>query len=250
MGNRFLKMAAMLPLLFFAAWFGYGVAKREVPPTAPSVENPAWQDPFWQTTYTAEEWAVLEPLACPEGMVAIPPGVVFSQWRPQPSFFERERGPARDVAAFCLDRFEYPNERFALPRTQVSWTEADRLCDEAGKRLCAEDEWERACTMTGDWPQAYGPTYVPHRCNTEQREGMSQAIAPAGSRFECRNRYSVFDLNGNVSEWVATPGVVRGGTAWRGAAYGATCFSRHTHAVDDSQWPDDGFRCCADAKAK
>ena len=78
----------------------------------------------------------------------------------------------------------------------------------------------------------------------------------------------MFDLNGNVSEWVAdswTEGhgplmrsndqpeakgpahVVRGGTMWSQTPYGQSCASSHGHA-GDSRFNDDGFRCCADPR--
>ncbi|MDP8222195.1 MAG: SUMF1/EgtB/PvdO family nonheme iron enzyme [Candidatus Lernaella stagnicola] len=259
MVKRIVITLAVLLAVVLAARFGYEAAEVKYhPPVVPEVSDPAWRDPFWRTTYTAEEWAGIVDLQCPAGMVLIPAGSVDSVWDPRSSHFKRKLGEPRAVAAYCMDRFEYPNERYALPRTKVSWREADQLCRAAGKRLCAEDEWELACTMGRGWRFTYGPEYVPHRCNTEQPVGTLQAIAPTGARFECRNRFAVFDLNGNVSEWVAEPieyrngafGVVRGGTAWRGAEYGGDCFSRHTHPVDDACWEDDGFRCCADPQPK
>jgi eukaryotic-like serine/threonine-protein kinase len=259
MGKKIAVLLGMLVLLGLAARFGYEVSEtKHRPDPTPEPVNEAWRDPFWMAAYTEEEWTVVSGLECPEGMALIPRGTVDSIWLPRSSYSEYQPGEKRPVAAYCMDRFEYPNRRYELPRVAVSWTEAERLCREAGKRLCAEDEWERACTMGRGWRFSYGPKYIPHRCNTEQEVGAKQAIAPVGSRFECRNRYSVFDLNGNVSEWVDSHsdqpnggvGIVRGGTAWRGAEYGGDCYSRHAHPVEDTQWEDDGFRCCADSRPK
>jgi sulfatase modifying factor 1 len=46
---------------------------------------------------------------------------------------------------FCIDRFEYPNEQGSYPIVMVTWSDANRLCEERGERLCTEDEWTFAC---------------------------------------------------------------------------------------------------------
>ena len=82
------------------------------------------------------------------------------------------------------------------------------------------------------------------------------SIVPSGSHPGCYNRWGVFDLNGNVSEWVGSINhrpdgsiaVLRGGTAWPGEDYGQDCFTRHAHPIFDAHWPDDGFRCCTEPR--
>ncbi len=156
-----------------------------------------------------------------------------------------------------MDRYEYPNRQGERPLVHVSWTDAARQCAAAGKRLCREDEWELACTAGRGQAYSYGAARVGGRCNADQTQQAENAIAPAGSFPDCRNAAGVYDLNGNVSEWVATTnasfggtlGVIRGDTAWPSADYGGSCWSRHAHPVTDRQYGDDGFRCCADAGA-
>ena len=46
---------------------------------------------------------------------------------------------------FCIDRFEYPNQKGVFPIIMVNWTESQALCEEQGKRLCDENEWTFAC---------------------------------------------------------------------------------------------------------
>jgi formylglycine-generating enzyme required for sulfatase activity len=193
-------------------------------------------------------------LGCPADMALIPAGQVDSEWSALWSKEPPPVGLARAVPAFCIDRYEYPNRAGVVPLTHVCWQDAQRLCGRAGKRLCREDEWELACTMGRRWAYAYGPERVAQRCNADWPVGTKQAIAPSGSRAECRNSYGVFDLNGNVSEWVATTvdgigganGVLRGDTAWISEEYGGSCWSRHGHPLTADEVPDDGFRCCAD----
>ena len=181
-----------------------------------------------------------------------------------------------ELAAVCMDRYEFPNRKGQVPRTEVTWGEADASCRDAGKRLCTSAEWTRACSgppVAGVTPRAYsyGATRDAGRCNTPREDGGPPPGEPlplvgSGTLDGCRSPEGVFDLNGNVSEWVAdawthdhgpmmtlkanmnsTSGwrVVRGGTMWSRTPYGQSCASSHGH-TEDTRANDDGFRCCAD----
>ena len=191
---------------------------------------------------------------CPSDMAVIPGSSIKWVWTySEQGEHRRVQTKLREIKPFCMDRYEYPNRIHAMPRTEVSYIEAQDLCSKEGKYLCTEFQWEFSCSGEEGRPYSYGMQKEPWRCNTDGvATGNTVLIAPAGSHPGCRNRYGVFDLNGNVSEWVAmrergSLGVVRGGTAWPTDEYGQSCFSRHAHPVTDSQWPDDGFRCCKDA---
>lgn len=203
-------------------------------------------------------------LSCPEGMALIPAGEVDTVWKVGPDHpwahgrvFERvedaaER-PARKIAAFCLDLYEYSSDPLMVPRFFVGFAEAQKLCLEQGKHLCTEDQWELACAGPQKNAYAYGPQLERGRCNTDEDERMGQPeMIKSGIKFpRCQNPQGVFNLNGNVSEWVASPvgdllpdeAIVRGGTAWD-AVYGQSCYSRHSHQPKWQNWRDDGFRCC------
>jgi hypothetical protein len=209
---------------------------------------------------------------CPADMVAVPGGVgSFGGDGPRPKW--QEAADERDVGAFCIDRYEFPNQLGELPRVDVSWAEARDLCTEQSKRLCSADEWERACRGPQGTTYAYGDEFDRAACNTPLDTGgpVDDEIpfAPAGSHARCRSSEGAFDLNGNVSEWVEDPwdaerfGVaegqgpggetddlrqLRGGTMWSGTFYGQSCLSRHAHP-SVAQSDDDGFRCCAGPKA-
>jgi len=207
---------------------------------------------------------------CPGDMAAVPEGTwTFGASDGQAS----EPVAQRPLSAFCIDRFEYPNELGVLPLVEVSWAEARERCAVAGKRLCSSDEWERACRGPGATRYAYGDAFDRDRCNTPLPADGPGAddipYATAGARPTCVSAEGAFDLNGNVSEWVADawdtdrfgaalgqgPGdagaalrELRGGTMWSGTFYGQSCLSRHAHPAGTLS-DDDGFRCCADGVA-
>ena len=167
--------------------------------------------------------------------------------------------------SYCIDAYEFPNRKGALPQSDVSWVEAQSLCEEQGKRLCTSQEWERACRGVAHTRFAYGNERNPNACNTPIEGGAPGGPAPlavAGSHSECVTPEGVYDLNGNVSEWVigqwdgppptdssSTEGpwqVLRGGTMWSKTGYGQDCTSRHAHDGTTYRNIDDGFRCCQD----
>jgi len=131
---------------------------------------------------------------------------------------------------FCVDRYEYPG-RGRAPRRGVSLAAARAACHSRGARLCTVEEWTRAC---GGRRFPYGESYRPGRCVTG-----AKAPGPAGSRRGCRSRWGVYDMSGNVSEWVSD-GVTMGGDASleRGLT---SCW-----ASAPGGGPLAGFRCCAD----
>ena len=204
---------------------------------------------------------------CPEGAVLIPSGPAVLGI-PQPKRAWQRPLQTPTLAAFCIDQYEFPNVAGQKPRGNVGWVEAAALCAANGRRLCAEDEWERACRGPSGHAFSYGETRDPTRCNTPiSGTGPGPGgppVAASGAHPGCRTAEGVYDLNGNLSEWTAdgytgppepfnrsaTPDletwrVLRGGTMWNETFYGQDCLSRHGHHVG-FQNMDDGFRCCAD----
>lgn len=203
---------------------------------------------------------------CPADMVLVPGGRVTIGVEQPAAPYEQTAHRVR-LAPYCMDRFEYPNVEGEIPRYDLSWNEADRLCQEQGKRLCSSAEWERACRGTQGHRYAYGRNRLPHFCNTPYRSSRDGPVpyAASGSHPKCVSEDGIYDLNGNLSEWVADGWAgdrqpmdddygrehpmreVRGGTMWAATFYGQDCLSRHGHPAN-AQYEDDGFRCCKDAR--
>lgn len=170
----------------------------------------------------------------------------------------------------CMDRYEWPNQKGALPIVMLDYTQASAECASKGKRLCTEYEWEQACEGPKTLPYPYGWRSSTETCYTGARyRTVSEAKLasrdpevrqretdrlwqgePSGTREQCVTAYGVHDMVGNVEEWVQTsrpqwpyPSSLKGGywsKPWAGC-----------RGTNDSHGPqfrfyEVGFRCCAD----
>lgn len=150
---------------------------------------------------------------------------------------------------FYIDQYPWPNEPGAIQTGNVTRDEAAARCDEAGKRLCSELEWERACKGPKSTAYEYGDAYRKDDCGV----ASTVALTPTGSRVACRSAFEVFDMHGGAFEWTSSSWgrgsadpllvSVRGGSGDPGDV-----FARCANAVArraDTRLPSIGFRCCA-----
>lgn len=113
------------------------------------------------------------------------------------------------------------------PQGYISRVEASRACKQAGKRLCTMKEWLRACEGKRSTAFPYGEHYVPNRCNQGKAHLLSQKygidpskwtyeafndpsllatpgfLANTGEFDQCVTTEGVFDMVGNLHEWVS-----------------------------------------------
>jgi hypothetical protein len=182
---------------------------------------------------------------------------------------EGERTPLE----YCIDEFEYPNQRGSKPLTMVNFYEAAGHCAQAGKRLCYESEWVAACEGQKERPFPYGFARSKDNCNIDNRwlapnlqrlysadKSVSRAelsrldqSQASGERPGCVSDYAVFDLTGNVDEWTLADRDRKrrsGFSALKGGAWGHVrnaCRPVTTSHVPAFRYYFIGFRCCADA---
>jgi hypothetical protein len=136
---------------------------------------------------------------------------------------------------YCIDVYEYPGGK-AMPRTNISFTEASRICHSRGERLCTDSEWEYACRGKGGTSYPYGQIFDAVQCNTQGGE-----VAPAGSFTGCRSGSGAYDMSGNVAEWVVS-GAQRGGSAMRAQGRCSTAVRPSSNEGSVAV----GVRCCSD----
>ena len=164
--------------------------------------------------------------------------------------------------------------QLAVPQGYISQIQAGAACAAAGKRLCTDSEWLRACQGPSTTTYPYGDTYVSNACNDTRAVNPVIEYFGAGATFSsdqlnhpclnqlrfglgragikpaCVTSEGVYDLAGNLDEWSADPaGTFRGGSFVNDTINGNGCLYATT--AHDSTYHDysTGFRCCTDAPA-
>ena len=192
---------------------------------------------------------------CPPGMVAIEGGSFEMGTRPSDPMrgFGELAAVRRDVDPFCIDVYEFPNQKGRVPLTNISWNNARKICQKAGRRLCSEAEWEKACKGPSVSVFPFGNKFDPAFCNIAENEGEDRRLVEAGVYGRCRSGYGVVDMTGNAAEWTSSQfakdvpdRVIKGGASDQGS-YMGRCAARGNEAANGHQ-AKLGFRCCADLK--
>lgn len=172
-------------------------------------------------------------------------------------------------------KYKALNRRGRMPQAYISQRQAAAACKNAGKRLCTSKEWIQACKgkKPTDWP--YGKKHKPKRCNDsgvnmfnklfgpadggpapqsaytwenlndDRLNRPKGTCAPAGRFKKCKNSFKLYDMVGNLHEWVADAGgTFRGGYYLDVTQHGDGCNYKTT--AHDTKYHDysTGFRCC------
>ncbi|KYF96980.1 hypothetical protein BE20_40295 [Sorangium cellulosum] len=194
-------------------------------------------------------------------------GDVHARAFPLPLLPGWQRG--RATAALARSRFG------VRPSGYVTGLVAESACAAAGKRLCSVDEFVTACRGEDDTLYPYGDTFEEGACNVFRpahpaallhgnasmghldprlnrvRSAREPLLRETGGSPRCRSRWgsdAVYDLVGNLDEWVNEPGgAFAGGFYARSTRAGCEALiTAHPRSYLDYST---GVRCCQDGPA-
>jgi serine/threonine protein kinase len=202
-----------------------------------------------------------------EGMVNIPSGTYEVGINPADDYHNAQTNMT--LTAFWIDRYQTTNSQYEQylnatgsetpevwpgeakhPVRGVTWDQAAAYCSWTGKRLPTEAEWEAAGRGPGASPQIY-PWGNDPTAGGKTISLPDQDTYEVGSQSFNESLSGVFDMVGNVWEWVGKPyGSAQDGyRILRGGRYGLPqdLAYRLAVAVDDHKYVKfAGFRCAAD----
>jgi hypothetical protein len=210
--------------------------------------------------------------ACRPGMVSIEGRYCIDRY--EASLVETtSSGEARRFSPFSTvgaQRVRAVSEPNVFPQGYISATKAERACNAAGKRLCKVAEWQQACRGPENKRYGYADQRDPGRCNDKGRNPvvtlygfrydastmnqpqlnqLAGTLAKTGEHEGCSNGYGVYDMVGNLHEWVADPnGTFYGGYYQDVASVGHGDGCGYQTTAHEARYHDysTGFRCCAD----
>ncbi len=156
-----------------------------------------------------------------------------------------EEGPEHTafVDSYYIDKYEVTQKQFEevtgknpseflgenYPVERVHWKQASNFCEQIGKRLPTETEWEIAAKGGQNHLYPWGDVMLSGKANlcdkncvvvthTGQFEDNTKYTAPVGSYPP--NGYGLYDMAGNVWEWV---------NDWYGEGYYQEAPSKNPH---------------------
>lgn len=172
------------------------------------------------------------------------------------------------------------SKRGVIPQAYISGKEAAAACRESEKHLCSESQWMTSCQGKNAALHPYGARYRAGFCNDRGISGFDRifqqqgrpdddtysfeamndprinrvrgTVAKTGSFSRCKSAVGVYDMVGNVAEWIDdASGTFRGGFYLSHAGQGSSskrgegCNDGVIGHTTDYRDYSTGFRCCA-----
>ncbi len=209
---------------------------------------------------------------CPAGMIPVDTFCIdqyeASLWLVHP---DQTTSPWSPYHTPSTERVRAVSIAGAVPQGYITGDQAAAACVEAGKRLCTNAEWLRACQGPATTTYPYGSTLQLGTCNDHRGvhpaveyfgtsdpwiwselghpciNQLADSLDTTGDNPGCVTAEGAFDMMGNLHEWTSDPGgTFRGGFYVDTSINGPGCLYATT-AHNTAHWDySTGFRCCAD----
>ena len=211
---------------------------------------------------------------CPDEMALVGERTCVDRWEASlvevtPSG-EREFSPYESPEGVLVRAVSRPG---VVPQGYISRDQAESACAVSKKRLCTESEWVTACTGAQSRAFPYGKvrqkgacndsgvaplqllykdsplTYTKGPMNDPRLNQQPGTVAKTGEFHGCKGEFGIYDMVGNLHEWVMSPrATFRGGYYLDTHLNGDGCAYRTTaHAAAYHDYST-GFRCCANVE--
>ena len=161
----------------------------------------------------------------------------------------------------------YDNSEFNdYPVVYIDWSQSKAYCEWRGASLPTEAQWEKAARGADERSYPWGEGLDCDKANYSHCK--SGDTTPVGSYENGKSPYGIYDLSGNVWEWVAdwydsnyyanSPStnplgpasgqyrILRGGASGYYNYYGPTAYARNKYSQEFGSF-NIGFRCARDA---
>ncbi len=153
-------------------------------------------------------------LVCPKGFIPVPRGRFTLGDNASSSADERPSAPVV-MGPYCIEPYEHRDSTGKRFVSDVTYDQAKEICggiDTAfATQLCSEVEWERACkgpdatNLThGIQSEGKDPSILQSSCNQGTNDS-AMAMSFELRNSICLTTEGVYDMAGNLSEWVRDP---------------------------------------------
>jgi formylglycine-generating enzyme len=223
------------------------------------------------------DWMIPNNGLCPADMASIDDRFCVDRYEASlvevlPDGTERPFSPYQSLHGEAVRAVSQPG---VFPQGYISEVQATQACALSGKRLCKAREWRQACMGPEKKTYGYANQSETGRCNDHGRSPMGilyagenlakrdkwdwermnrpelnqieGTLAHTGEHDGCTNGYGVYDMVGNLHEWVDDPnGTFQGGYYQDTTLNGEGC--QYVTMAHEARYHDysTGFRCCSD----
>ena len=251
----------------------WGFASKRCPEEMVDVQGRFCVDRFEATLVDRERGREISPFYHPARMQS---RREYGKW--QRARLESESALSREMAVPAPPSWQLAEEvepraevkPGVVPNGFVSGDAAAKSCQNAGKRLCTQEEWVTACRGEKNRKYPYGERYAQGRCNVfreshpalvlhgnpsinhldprllKVKSKGKPLLMKTGETPDCKSEWgsdAIFDMVGNLDEWVDEPkGRFSGGFFSRSTREGCDAsVTAHPRAYYDYSL---GVRCC------